>query len=233
MRTSVYIDGLNFYYIRLKGQPYFRWLNLHALAQQVLKPPHVVTAVNYYTARISHKEDAGAPGRQQTYLNALATVPQIKIHLGKFLYSEKWAALIQPPRTRPDPYAWPPPWPDLVWVGKTEEKGSDVNLASHLVRDAFTNQFDAAVVVSNDTDLVEPIRIVVSEVGKPVILLSPLHPNPKADPITGRRPAPSRSLQAVASSVLHIHNNHLRVAQFPDLISRPDKPDIIKPATWV
>jgi hypothetical protein len=39
-------------------------------------------------------------------------------------------------------------------------------------------------------------------------------------------------VQAVASSVLHIHNNHLRVAQFPDLVSRPDKPDIIKPATW-
>jgi uncharacterized LabA/DUF88 family protein len=233
MRTAVYVDGFNLYYIRLKGQRYFRWLNLKALAEEVLKPPHVVTAINYYTAHVSHKDDPGAPGRQRTYLNALATVPEIKVHLGNFLYSEKWAALIKPPQTRPVDYAWPPPWPDLVWIGKTEEKGSDVNLATHLARDAFTGQFDAAVVLSNDTDLVEPIRIVVQEVKKPVILLSPLHPNPKPNPATGRRPSPSKSLRDAASSVLHIHNGHLRRAQFPDRIPRLGKPDIVKPATWV
>jgi hypothetical protein len=124
MRTAVYVDGFNLYYIRLKGQRYFRWLNLKALADQVLKPPHTVTVINYYTAHVSHKEDPGAPGRQRTYLNALATVSEIKIHLGNFLYSEKWAALIKPPQTRPANYVWPAPWPDLVWVGKTEEKAA-------------------------------------------------------------------------------------------------------------
>jgi len=104
MRTAVYVDGFNLYYIRLKGQRYFRWLDLKALADQVLKPPHTVTVINYYTAHVSHKEDPGAPGRQRTYLNALATVPEIKIHLGNFLYSEKWAALIKPPQTRPANY---------------------------------------------------------------------------------------------------------------------------------
>jgi len=233
MRTAVYVDGFNLYYIRLKGQRYFRWLNLKALADEILKPPHVVTAVNYYTAYVSHKEDPGAPGRQRSYLNALRTVSEIQLHFGNFLYSEKWAGLIKPPRTRPEDYEWPAPWPDLVWIGKTEEKGSDVNLASHLVRDALTDRFDAAVVLSNDTDLVEPIRIAVKEAGKSVILLSPLHPNPKPDPITGRRPSPAKSLRDVASSVLHIHNGHLRRAQFPDRIPRPGKPDIVKPLTWV
>jgi hypothetical protein len=104
--------------------------------------------------------------------------------------------------------------------------------SSHLVRDAFTNRFDAAVVLSNDTDLVEPIRIVVKEVTKPVILVSPLHPSPKVNPITGRRPAPSKSLRDAASAVLHIHNSHLRAAQFPDRISRPGKSDIVKPPNW-
>jgi uncharacterized LabA/DUF88 family protein len=233
MRTAVYVDGFNLYYIRLKGQRYFRWLNLKALANHVLKPHHVVTTINYYTAHVSHKEDPGAPGRQRTYLNALATVPEIKIHLGNFLYSEKWAALIKPPQTRPADYVWAAPWLDLVWVGKTEEKGSDVNLASHPVRDALTDRFDAAVVLSNDTDLVEPIRIVVKEATKPVILLSPLHPNPKVNPLTGRRAAPSKSLRDAASAVLHIHNSHLRAAQFPDRISRPGKPDIVKPPSWI
>ena len=33
-----------------------------------------------------------------------------------------------------------------------EEKGSDVNLAAYLLNDAWMNLFEAAVVVSNDTD---------------------------------------------------------------------------------
>jgi uncharacterized LabA/DUF88 family protein len=226
MRAAVYVDGFNLYYIRLKGQRYFRWLNLKALADGILKAPHNVGEVNYYTAHVSHKEDPGAPGRQRSYLNALATVPEIKVHFGNFLYSEKWVALIKPPRTRPENYRWPPPWPDLVWIGKTEEKGSDVNLASHLVRDALMNRFDVGVVLSNDTDLVEPIRIAVREARKSVILLSPLHPNPKLDPTTGRKPSPAKSLRDVSSSVLHIHNGHLRRAQFPDRFSVLHSPSL-------
>jgi hypothetical protein len=109
MCTAVCVDGFNLYYIRLKGQRYFRWLNLKALADDILKSPHAVTVVNYYTAYVWHKEDPGAPGRQRSYLNALGTVPEIKIHFGNFLYSEKWAALTQPPQRRPAEYAGPPP----------------------------------------------------------------------------------------------------------------------------
>ena len=62
-----------------------------------------------------------------------------------------------------------PPYPVVAKVWKTEEKGSDVNLASHLVYDACQGSFDVAAVLSNDTDLVEPIRIVTQELGLPVI----------------------------------------------------------------
>lgn len=44
-----------------------------------------------------------------------------------------------------------------------EEKGSDVNLAVHLLNDAWKDLFDVGVVVSNDTDLVTPIRMVTVE----------------------------------------------------------------------
>ena len=36
-----------------------------------------------------------------------------------------------------------------VWVDKTKEKGSDVNLAAHLVRDAFQRAFEVAVLITN------------------------------------------------------------------------------------
>ena len=45
-----------------------------------------------------------------------------------------------------------------VQVMKSEEKGSDVNIASYLLVDAFDDDYEAAVVVSNDSDLAEPIR---------------------------------------------------------------------------
>ena len=58
-----------------------------------------------------------------------------------------------------------------------EKKRSDVNLACHLLLDAFHNNFDVAAVLSNDSELVEPIRIVTQVLGKPVGLLSP-HADP-------------------------------------------------------
>lgn len=54
-----------------------------------------------------------------------------------------------------------------------EEKGSDVNLAVHLLNDAWKGLFDAAAVISNDTDLVTPIRMVTAERGKPVTVVCP------------------------------------------------------------
>lgn len=102
-------------------------------------------------------------------------------------------------------------------VHAMEEKGSDVNLASHLIHDGWGNRYDGAVVISNDTDLVEPIRIVVQELKKPVTLLCP-------SPFGASKP-----LVAVASSVRHIHAAHLKASVFPDTLPGTN---ITKPANW-
>lgn len=44
----------------------------------------------------------------------------------------------------------------MVDIIKTEEKGSDVNLAVHLLNDGWLDAYDCAVVVSNDSDLARP-----------------------------------------------------------------------------
>lgn len=98
-----------------------------------------------------------------------------------------------------------------------EEKGSDVNLAAHLLNDAWNNLFEAAVVISNDTDLVTPIRMVVSERKRPVFAACP-----------GRwQIAPQ--LRQVARRVRHIHASMLREAQFPETLPGTS---ISKPANW-
>ena len=98
-----------------------------------------------------------------------------------------------------------------------EEKGSDVNLATHLLNDAWNDLFEAAAVISNDTDLLTPIRMVTAEWRKPVIIVYP-----------GRwQVAPK--LRDAASRVRHIRPAMLRSAQFPD---RLPGTAVSKPTGW-
>lgn len=226
MRAIFYIDGFNFYFLRTRYQPQFKWLNMKALADVIVQPGTVVQAVRYYTAPVSGKVDHGAPTRQQALLSALRTVPEITVHLGRFLYTEKWAGLVQPPRAKPDGYQWNLPAPAVVYVAKTEEKGSDVNLASHLVRDAFVNAFDVAYVLTDDTDLVEPIRIVTQEVGKQVCVVAPCRPR------NSNRPIPSPALLQVASFSHYVDDAELAASLFPPVVERPGKKPLRRPATW-
>lgn len=219
MRTIVYVDGFNLYYRLLQQRPALKWVNLKQLAEKLLRPANVVTGVRYYTARISGRLDPTAPARQQLYLDALTTLPEVSVHLGTFLTSRKFAGLVHPPDFRPR-VTLPQPWPDVVRVVKVEEKGSDVNLASHLLLDAFQGSYDVAVVLSNDSDLVEPIRIVAQVLGKPVGLLSPV-------------PNPNPQLQRAASFIRRISPSDLAAAQFPDQVTRPDGSVVKRPASWV
>jgi len=148
--TNVYIDGFNLYYGCIRRTP-FKWLNLAKLCSQLLPSGYKIHRIRYFTARVSGTpNNPDAPTRQQIYLRALRTLPNISISYGRFLTTKTMMPLADPP----------PSGPKFVRVIKTEEKGSDVNLASHLLLDAFRNDASAAFVVSNDSDLLEPIRIV-------------------------------------------------------------------------
>ena len=116
------------------------------------------------------------------------------------------------------PLAAPPH--KFVNILNSEEKGSDVNLAVHLLNDAWHNRFDLALVMSQDSDLIEPMRLVTQERGKKVGLIW----------LDGRGPNPK--MTAVSSFVRHIGNADLVAAQFPNPIIKPDGTQITKPATW-
>ena len=98
-----------------------------------------------------------------------------------------------------------------------EEKGSDVNLAAHLLNDAWKGLFEAAMVISNDTDLVVPIRMVSEEHGRPVFVVCP-----------GRWQIAPR-LRRAASHVRHIRRGMLEAAQFPHTLPETG---IVRPADW-
>ena len=138
LRTNVYVDGFNLYYGALRKTPH-RWVNLESLFQLLL-PKNKIQEIKYFTALVSARpNDLSQPQRQQLYLRALATLPKVSVHLGHFLVHEVTMPLVVAPG-QPQRY---------VRVIKTEEKGSDVNLATHLLHDAHRDRFDVAVVVSN------------------------------------------------------------------------------------
>jgi len=208
MKTIVYVDGFNLYYGAVKGTPY-KWLDIHKLCQLLL-PKNQFVKIKYFTALVTARpNDVDQPNRQQIYLRALRTIPNLEIILGHFLEHE-----IMMPIANPIPGGQ-----KYIKVIKTEEKGSDVNIAAHLIHDGHQGSFEVAVVLSNDSDLVEPIKIVRQELKLPVIVLNPIPAHP------------SHELQKNATFMKPIRKKVISVSQFPEQM-RDGIGKFRKPPTW-
>ena len=92
IRTNVYIDGFNFYYRAVRGTTH-RWLDLGKLVHLLL-PGHEVNRIRYFTSLVSNRpDDPTQAQRQQIYLRALQTLPNLTIHYGHFLGKTKTEAI--------------------------------------------------------------------------------------------------------------------------------------------
>lgn len=212
MKTYVYVDGFNLYYGALRGTKH-KWVDIDALLRKIL-PQNQIVAIKYFTARVSARPgDPDQPMRQQTYIRALETIPHLTVHYGHFLtHCVPFPECTKGERVmtrKPVRY-------HHVW--KAEEKGSDVNLASHLLVDAFDGLFDVAAVVSDDSDLALPIEFVCRRFGKKVGMISPRRKTPVV-------------LQRCATFMRPIRSGVLSISQFP-----PQMADATgafqKPAAW-
>lgn len=142
------------------------------------------------------------------------TLPNLSIHYGRFLPSKVWL-----PYAKPTPEQVSPSGEvERVQVMKTEEKGSDVNLATHLLVDAFQKSYEAAAIVTNDSDLYEPIRVVAQDLGFPVVIINP-HRHP------------SRDLVSLKIGMRQIREGVLQESQFPDTLTDATG-RISKPLEW-
>ena len=205
-RTNVYVDGFNFYYGSVRGTPY-KWLDFSKLLSLLLPPDkNSINRIRYFTALVHPRpNDPQEPQRQQTFLRALRTIPNLSIHYGTFISNPRRMPLTKPP-------------PNTVEVLYTEEKGSDVNLATYLIFDGIEKDYEIAVVVSNDSDLVLPISMVREKLKLPVGIINP-HKNQ------------SRALAGVASFYKKVREGALRASQFPDRLTDSDGV-ITKPSGW-
>ena len=190
------MDGFNLYYGSLRNTPY-KWLDIRRLCNCLLKQ-NIILKIKYFTANIvARSNDPDQANRQQIYLRALRTIPEVEIHLGHFLSH---------PVTLPECDQNGQLTGQFRSVIRTEEKGSDVNLASHLLLDAFSNDYDVGVVISNDSDLLTPIKIAKEKFGKKIGLINP-------------QSRTSRVLANNANFVKQIRTGVLANSQFPNQIT--------------
>lgn len=160
LRTIVYVDGFNLYYGLLKGSRN-RWLSLGVFADSLAGKDFQVASIRYFTARIK-PQFPGDHGKenQSRYLSALrGSEPRIKIEEGFYLESKRAMRNANSP-------------PPFVTVLKSEEKGTDVNIACAMLSDAFQKKAEAFLLVSGDSDLATPVRI-VRELGFPMMVFNP------------------------------------------------------------
>ena len=98
MRTFVYVDGFNPYYGAVKNTPY-KWLDISKMCQLLL-PKHQILKIKYFTARVSARaSDPSQPTRQQAFLRALSTLPNLELIFGHFLANEVTSLWLVAPLT--------------------------------------------------------------------------------------------------------------------------------------
>lgn len=159
-RTKVYIDGFNLYHAidELNNTPskpfnYLKWLNLKALSEQIIKDDDLLVGVEYFSA--FKKTNLDRFKRHEQYVKALEYFG-VNVHLGVFKKKYHTCKVC-----KKEYQGW-------------EEKETDVNLAIRLVDDAHTDQFDKALIITADTDLLPPAKLVKERFpDKQVIFVSP------------------------------------------------------------
>ncbi len=200
-RVIAYVDGFNLYYgLKDAGFQRYYWLNLYQMIDNLLKPYQQIVIVKYFTARISQPPDKVK--RQNTYLEALMTTPSLKIYYGHYLKKQaecrrcgnKWAI--------------------------SEEKMTDVNIATEMIFDALNDRFDTAFLVSADSDLVPPVNRLRKQVAeKRILAFFPPNRN-------------SGHLRKTVHHAFSLGRGTLASSQFPDEIVKQDGFILKRPQKW-
>lgn len=205
-RAIVYVDGFNFYYGAVRGTAY-KWLDLEACFRR-LRSGDDLQHIYYFTAIV----DGAARRRQEPYLRALATLPLVRIVLGKFKTKQIKC------RVRACTHA------GSRTFDAPEEKRTDVNIALQLLDDGLHDRADRFIVVSGDSDLVPALEMLKSQVPEKQLIVYV----PSRHPIRGA----ATELRNAADKNRTFPQALLRVSQFPARVPDGRGGHIEKPTGW-
>jgi uncharacterized LabA/DUF88 family protein len=202
-RVTTYIDGFNLYYgLKEANFQRFYWLDMTKLAAELLQVGQTLVETKYFTARINGPPGCPRRKRQTIFLDALSTLPGLRIFEGHYLG--------KPANCNNCGATWT----------THEEKMTDVRIATELLMDAHADKFDTAMIISGDSDLVPPVNAIHSFFKtKRVIVGFP----PK------RR---STNLQQAAQGSFQIGRAKLSASQMPETVLKPDGFKLVRPVEW-
>ena len=200
-RIITYIDGFNLYFgLRDRGWQRYYWLDMCKLSENILLPDQQLVHTKYFTSRIANPP--AKRKRQSNYLEALGTLSNLTIYYGHYQH--------YPHRCRNCGNS------DIV----PHEKMTDVNIAVELLTDAFQDNFDTALLVSADSDLIGPIQSVKR-----------LFPHKRV--VVGFPPARvSGALRREASACFSIGRGKIAGSLLPLQIQKPDGYILSCPQRW-
>ena len=201
-RAIVYIDGYNLYYgMRADFGNRYMWLDLQALSESLLQQQAELIAVKYFTAIT--RSTSGSKHRQDVYLKALqAHCAKLEIFYGRFLSKSRRFQGCQAEHKF------------------FEEKKTDVNIACEIINDAYLDRYDLCYLVSGDSDLVPPLKIIKQpHLSKRSIVAHP--PRRK-----------SSELCSIANGCFAIGRAKFAQNQLPETIYRGQKRELTRPTEW-
>jgi uncharacterized LabA/DUF88 family protein len=200
-RVIAYIDGYNLYHgLTEKGSKKYLWLDVPRAVTEILKPDQTLVHTHYFTTVFTRDEERRL--RQKCFLEALATLPGISIHYGRY-YREKTKCTECGHVHRP-----------------LREKMTDVNIAVNMLSDGFSNKFDTALLFSGDSDLCGAIQAVQALPGaKRVIVVFP--PDRK-----------TKALMNVAAGYWHLSDDILKKCILPNRVVKHDGYAVHRPEEW-
>jgi len=209
----IYIDGFNLYFgIRWQamkvGSPEvpdpnwysYLWLDLHRMGQRMLTDRQELVAIKYFTAPIMGGKKKRE--RQNAYLDAIRTLPNVQVILGRFEPDKKECDKCKYPNLHP------------------QEKKTDVNIATNLICDAIADVYETAILVTADSDIVPAVQAVRKlKPNKRVVVAFP--PNRY-----------SKELEDATHAKIHIWESLLRRSGLPEIIKRKGLNDLARPEKY-
>ena len=214
MKTIAYIDAGNLYYGLLKERQDVKWLDPVALVRSLLREDHILAKVKFYTARArTYPHDAAAIERQRVYLRALATIEGLEIIEGYYNRNKAWMpAAGARCRTCDEADG------GRVRIVKLEEKRTDVNIATDMLFDAFSDAADSFALFSGDSDFIAPLDLIRQKFGKQVLVFDP---HERFSDICYH-----------ASYYAHIPRDLPARCQLPEVVPLPNGRSIHRPPAW-
>lgn len=199
-RVIVYIDGFNLYFgMQDAGIENSKWLNIKSLIESYLTHNQELIEIKYFTSRITNQP--GKQKRQTTYLEALET-SGVTIIYG--LYKAKDI------ECNNCGHNW----------SVSNEKMTDVNIATHLLLDAFEDKYDTAILISGDSDLVPPVKAIHKHFNKKTVSVF-FPPNRHNVTVAGA----AKGSQIIGKKKIKDH-------QFSLNITKKDGYILTKPESW-